>query len=101
MLMIFTYIFKDITTIYLNMSFLRFQKYRELYVTMLPLMTAYPTLVGIDAGFTFVNKLNPAENSIDRYSTILGYTGIGIITGLTYPVSYPLFACYVLYKNRT
>ncbi len=81
------------------MSFLRFQKYKELYFTMLPLMTIYPTFVGIDAGIT-VNQLNAPVKSFDRYSNVIGYTSIGIITGLTYPVSYPLFAWYVLYKNN-
>ena len=77
------------------MSFLRFQKYKELYISMLPLMTIYPTIVGIDAGW-----VNPSDNFINPYSNLIGYTSIGIITGLTYPVSYPLFACYVLYKNN-
>lgn len=80
------------------MSFLRFQKYRELYITMIPLMTAYPTFVGIDVEFT-VNKFNPSDNFINPYANIIGYTSIGIITGLTYPISYPLFASYVIYKN--
>jgi hypothetical protein len=80
------------------MSFLRFQKYRELYITMLPLMTAYPTIVGIDTGLT-LNRLQPSDNFINPYSNVIGYTSIGILTGITYPVSYPLFACYVLYKN--
>jgi len=66
---------------------------------MLPLMTIYPTVVGINAGCT-VNNLNPSDNFINPYSNLIGYTSIGIITGLTYPVSYPLFACYVLYKNN-
>jgi len=81
------------------MSFLRFSKYKELYITMLPLMTIYPTIVGIDIGFT-VNKRNPSDNFINPYSNMIGYTSIGILTGLTYPLSYPLFACYVLYKNN-
>jgi hypothetical protein len=81
------------------MSFLRFQKYKELYFTMLPLMTAYPTVVGIDAGLT-VNRRDSSNNFINPYSNVIGYTTIGIITGLTYPVSYPLFAGYVLYKNN-
>ena len=76
------------------MSFLRFQKYKELYFTMLPLMTIYPTIVGIDTGFT-VNKRNPSDNFINPYSNMIGYTCIGIITGLTYPISYPWFAYYV------
>ena len=79
------------------MSFMRFQKYKELYVTMLPLMTIYPTLVGIDAG-TVVNDVRSPVKSFDKFSNLIGYTSIGILTGITYPVSYPLFACYVLYK---
>ena len=79
------------------MSFLRFQKYKELYVTMLPLMTIYPTLIGIDAG-TVVNEVRTPVKSFDKYSNLIGYAGIGILTGITYPISYPLFACYVLYK---
>jgi hypothetical protein len=79
------------------MSFLRFQKYKELYFTMLPLMTIYPTLIGIDAG-TVVNEVRSPVKSFDKYSNLVGYASIGILTGITYPISYPLFACYVLYK---
>ena len=81
------------------MSFLRFQKYKDLYITALPLMTIYPTIVGINVGIT-LNKRDSFDNFIHPYSNVIGYTSIGIITGLTYPLSYPLFACYVLYKNN-
>ena len=64
------------------MSFLRFQKYKELYVTMLPLMTIYPTLVGIDAG-TVVNEVRSPVKSFDKFSNLIGYTSIGILTGIT------------------
>ena len=37
---------------------------------------------------------------IDTYSNIIGFTSIGIITGITYPISFPLCGCYVLYKNN-
>lgn len=80
------------------MSFLRFQKYKDLYITMLPLMTIYPTIVGINVGIALNNR-NPADKLINPYANVIGYTSIGIITGLTYPISYPLFASYVLYKN--
>jgi len=81
------------------MSLLRFQKYKDLYITTRPLMTAYSTIVGIEAGIT-VNQLNSQDKSIDRYSTMIGYTSIGIVTGLMYPISYPLFGCYILYKKK-
>jgi hypothetical protein len=81
------------------MSFLRFLKYKELYIYPLPIITLYSTILGIDTGIN-KNKRNPEINSIDIYSNLIGYTGLGIITGITYPISYPLFGCYVLYKNR-
>lgn len=74
-----------------------FRKYMELYITALPLMSLYSTMVGINIG---IKKSEEEKNSIDMYSAIIGYTGIGIMTGITYPISYPLFGSYVLYKNR-
>jgi len=80
------------------MSLTRFYKYRELYIKLLPIMTIYPTIVGIDTGLT-INRRNTDDSSLDIYSNIIGHTCIGIITGITYPISYPLLGCYVLYKN--
>ena len=75
-------------------------KYKELYIKCLPFMTIYPTIVGIDVGST-INRKKPDETSFDIYSNHIGYTSIGIMTGITYPISYPLLGCYVLYKLRT
>ena len=81
------------------MSFSRFIKYKDLYITLLPLMTAYPTIVGIDIGCT-ENKRKPDGRSIINYSNIIGYTSLGVLTGITYPISYPLFGCYFLYSIK-
>jgi len=80
------------------MSFLRFHKYIELYCNILPLMVIYPTIIGIDTGIN-ANNRKPDEKAFEKYSNMIGYTSLGIITGITYPISYPLFGCYVLYKN--
>ena len=77
-----------------------FYKYKELYIRYLPLFTIYPTIIGIDVGCT-VNKRKPDKKSFDIYSNVIGYTSIGIATGIIYPISYPLLGCYVLYKTRT
>lgn len=74
------------------MNFIRFNK--EIYKTFLPLMTVYPTVIGIDTAST-INRRTRDNNSTNEYTNFIGYTSIGIITGLTYP----LFGCYVLYKN--
>ncbi len=81
------------------MSFIRLQNYKQLYTTFFPVMTIYSTILGIDIGFS-KNRREPDGSFIDSYSNLIGYTSIGIVTGITYPISFPLFGCYVLYKNR-
>ena len=71
----------------------------KLYIKALPLMTIYSTLVGITIGIEANKK--KTDNSLHTYSTLIGYTGLGIITGITYPISFPLCSSYVLYKNHT
>jgi hypothetical protein len=36
---------------------------------------------------------------IHLFTDLIGYSTLGMITGFTYPVSFPLMACYVLHKN--
>jgi hypothetical protein len=74
------------------MSFLK------LYMTILPLPVIFSTMIGIDIGLT-ANRRIKDENSMDSYANVIGYTSLGILTGITYPVSYPLFGCYVLCKK--
>ena len=80
------------------MNFMRFSKYKELYKNLMPIMLIYPTIIGIEIGIN-ANRSKTNETPIDMYSNMIGYTSIGFITGITYPISYPLFGCYVVYKN--
>ena len=77
------------------MSFIRL---KQLYFTFMPFMVIYPTLIGIDTSIT-ANKRIPHANPFDIYANVIGYTTIGIVTGITYPISFPLFGCYILYKK--
>ena len=74
------------------MSFLK------LYITILPVPLIFSTFMGVDIGIDANKRITP-KNSMDSYANVIGYTSLGIITGLTYPVSYPLFGCYVLYRG--
>lgn len=74
----------------------------KLYTTTMPFVTIYSTCLGIDTGIN-VNKIlynNNNNNSFDIYSNLIGYTSLGIVTGILYPISYPVFGYYVLYKNN-
>ena len=73
--------------------------FRQLYMTILPLPLIFSTYMGIDIGLTANRRIIPVENYMDSYANVIGYTSLGIITGLTYPVSYPLFGSYVLYRG--
>ena len=76
----------------------KFNTFIKLYGYTMPILTMYSTILGIDIGIS-KNRRLPEATSFDAYSNLIGYTSLGIITGLTYPISYPLFGCYVLYKN--
>jgi hypothetical protein len=71
---------------------------KSIYIHTMPIITLYSTFLGIDTGVT-INRIIPNTTPFDTYSNLIGYTSLGIITGLTYPISYPAFGCYVLYKK--
>jgi hypothetical protein len=72
---------------------------RKLYFSVVPFTTVFSTILAIDAGCT-ANKITPAGGGMESYANLIGYTTLGFITGVTYPISYPLFGSYVLYKLR-
>ena len=52
-------------------------------------------------GFTTGLYVSLNENSsVDMFTNWIGYTSIGILTGISYPVSFPILAEYVIYKNH-
>jgi len=69
---------------------------KELYYSFLPIFLPSTTTLGIIAGMTTIDyKAKP----IELFLHPIGFTFFGIVTGLTYPVSYPMIGTYVLYKN--
>jgi hypothetical protein len=76
----------------------KFNTFIKLYGNTMPIITLYSTFLGIDTGFT-INRRIPYRTPFDTYSNLIGYTSLGIMTGITYPISYPAFGMYVLYKN--
>jgi len=73
-------------------------KYKKPYIDWLEVILPSTGLLGFTTG-VFSNIAGRDRTSIDTFADIIGYTTIGIITGITYPISYPLLGGYVLYKN--
>ena len=58
-------------------------------------------LTGIYANGINKNKNNQNENYriINVYTNLIGYTTLGILTGITYPISFPLFTYYAVKQD--
>ena len=70
-----------IYTIKLNMNTLK-----TIYTKTVPFITIYSTIVGINVGLSIDTRI-PCNKPFDTYSHFIGYTSLGIITGITYPIS--------------
>ena len=67
----------------------------QTYKTFLPIMVIVPTMIGFNSGF--LNILKYENSSLSMYSSWVGYTSLGFLTGIVYPISLPLFAGYVVF----
>jgi hypothetical protein len=69
---------------------------KALYIDFFPIIVTATTGIGFVAGL-----LSCGESRFNSFFTqMIGYTSIGFITGITYPISCPLIGGYVLYKNQ-
>lgn len=80
------------------MTFSRFANYKHIYIELLPIFVPTTTLMGFIGGLAFVGQPHSVK-PLDFFINIIGHTTIGIITGITYPISYPLIGAYVLFTH--
>ena len=70
---------------------------------MMPNMVIFSATAGLLTGIyaNGINKNNKIENEmvINVYTKLIGYTSLGILTGVTYPISFPLFTYYALKQD--
>ena len=74
-------------------------KLKNIYYNILVITLPTTTTIGFIYGMK--ENINNNKNNIKLlyFTNIVGYTSIGITTGLFYPVSYPLLG-YSLYKKN-
>jgi hypothetical protein len=77
----------------------RFTAYKHIYFELLPVFVPTTALLGFITGLS-----QPGQpyfpKPLDLFTSIVGHTSIGIITGIIYPISYPLIGMYVIYKHH-
>lgn len=70
--------------------------YKQAYFTFLPIAFTVTSMFGIIKGIDHgMNTKNPIES----FSRMVGCTSIGMITGLLYPISFPVLAGYTMLQN--
>ena len=67
------------------------------YKELLPIIAVPTTFVGFTTG---IHAGIESKTPLDMFSNWIGYMSIGIMTGVSYPVSFPILAGYVIYKNH-
>jgi len=85
---------------------MNFSHFRKIYLDSLPIVVKFTSSAGLFTG-VYANMIinnnkkenSPYINEITTYSNLIGYTTVGMITGVTYPVSFPLLAYYAFCNN--
>ena len=74
-----------------------FRNFKEIYFGLLPIVFIPTSFFGMMNGIRFgLERKEP----LTSFCETIGYTSIGMITGITYPISFPLLAVYVLTKEK-
>jgi len=85
------------------MSLLRFNNYKKIYLDSMPIIFKFTTITGLLTGIYATGIQEKIENKdkreLETYANLIGYTTLGMITGVTYPISFPFFTYYAFYKN--
>ena len=72
------------------------RRLQELYFGLLPTVLMSSSIFGVANGFrSGLERKNP----LDSFCDMVGYTSLGMLTGITYPISFPFLAAYVLCKR--
>ena len=71
-----------------------FRLLKNIYCEMLPAIIIPCCTFGMFTGMTITRT-----REIDHFINTIGFTTIGMITGLTFPISFPLLGGYVLYTH--
>lgn len=70
------------------------------YFELLPFAVFPTTILGFQIGFSYSGRWNNFYNPHTKFTCIVGFTFIGIFTGITYPVSFPLLSLYTFVKIK-
>jgi len=68
----------------------------SIYIDYLPIVVPATTILGFITGLA---SNSYTYNPLEMFTNIIAYTTIGFITGLLYPVSYPLIGANLIIQK--
>ena len=72
---------------------------KNVYCSVLPVIIIPTTIIGIMTGINS-SLHNMSKNShIYFFTNTIGFTAIGMITGILFPISFPILGSYVIYTH--
>jgi hypothetical protein len=71
--------------------------YKQFYIQTVPGITFATTIIGATTGLIGV-KFD--ELPLKHFTTLIGFTSLGTITGILYPITLPMLAGYVIFKKN-
>jgi hypothetical protein len=74
--------------------------YKQLYFAVLPFPMIISSAFGVACGMEHGFNNNKNKNQLHSFSGMVGYTSLGMITGLLYPISFPMLAGYTLLQRE-
>ena len=69
-----------------------------MYIDLLPAVLPFSTFLGFFSGLTFAGP-SFQRKQFGLLVNVIGHTTIGFVTGVLYPISFPLMGGYVIYKT--
>ena len=75
-------------------------RYIQLYFAVLPFPMIISSAFGVACGMEHGFNHNKNKNQLQTFSGMVGYTSLGMITGLLYPISFPMLAGYTLLQRE-
>ena len=73
-----------------------FHNCKKIYLKGLPTMVSFSGTTGLLTGFGYYKDDSNKNMTLHFYPYMIGYISLGIVTGIGYPISFPLSAYYVL-----
>jgi hypothetical protein len=74
---------------------------KNIYLTLLPTICTSTLIISTYHGIRHCEweYHNKTMSHLEQFADMIGFLSIGIMTGITYPFSFPCLGAYVIYKK--